>query len=247
MYELRRIRRLGTRVGSRCSRSLLPHRRLLWSLCLTLQFAIALPWAAATESLTEPQRVIQRVSDGLMRVLREDRHLLENDPAYVYRLVDDLFLPNVDFERVSSLVLGPYWRRASVEQREAFSHEFKNLLIHTYATAVNELSVWEIRYLPQRLEPEQKEVTVRTQVMRPGGEPIDVNYRMVYKEKRWLAYDVAVAGISLLTNYRSTFIRLVRQKGIDGLIAELAARNATRHGQPQTSQRIPIGCALPRV
>ena len=67
---------------------------------------------------------------------------------------------------------------------------------------------------------------VRTRVLYPGGDPIEVDYPMHRRSGRWLAYDVAIAGISLLANYRSTFVRMARQKGIDGLIAGLAARNA---------------------
>lgn len=195
---------------------------------VTALFALA---ATAADGLSGPQKVVQRVSDGLMKVLREDRSLLENDPKYVYRLVDELFVPNVDLDRVSALVLGPYWRRASIRQREAFAHAFKEMLIRTYASAVNELSEWEIRYLPLRLQPGDNEVVVRTKIMRSGGDPIQVDYRMHKRDGRWLAYDVSVAGVSLLTNYRSTFIALARQKGLDGLIADLSARNATRRPQ----------------
>ena len=150
--------------------------------------------------------------------------------AYVHRLVDELFLPNVDFPRVLAMVLGPYWKKATPAQRDAFGDEFEALLINTYATAVNELSEWEIRYLPLRLRREEKDVVVRTQVLYPGGKPIDVDYRMRKKSGRWLAYDVKVAGVSLLVNYRSTFVRMARQKGFDGLIEDLAARNAMRGG-----------------
>ena len=104
----------------------------------------------------DPQEVVQRVSDGLMRVLREDRGRLETDPGYVHRLVDELFMPNVDFDRVASLVLGPFWRDASAQQREGFRREFKAMLIHTYASALNKLSEWEIRYPPLHLEPGQQ-------------------------------------------------------------------------------------------
>ena len=68
-----------------------------------------------------------RVSDELRGVLREDRRLLERDPAYVHRLVDRLFLPNVDYRRVCALVLGPFWEQATPAQRNAFGDEFKAL------------------------------------------------------------------------------------------------------------------------
>jgi phospholipid transport system substrate-binding protein len=169
--------------------------------------------------------VVQHISDELRRVLREDRRLLETDRAYVHRLVDELLMPNVDYPRVCALVLGPFWKEASPAQRKGFGDAFKTMLINTYATAVDELSEWEIRYLPLQLKPGDTDVLVRTQVLYPGGEPIDVDYRMHERGGRWLAYDVAVAGVSLLANYRSTFVRMARQKGIDGLIEELNERN----------------------
>jgi phospholipid transport system substrate-binding protein len=175
-----------------------------------------------------PQQVVQRVSDSLMRVLREERGRLETDPAYVHRLVDELFLPNVDFERVAGLVLGPFWRDAAPRQREEFRQEFKALLINTYASALNRLSEWEIRYPPTRLQPGQSDLVVPTQICRQGAPPVEVSYRMAFDGVRWRAYDVSVEGVSLLTNYRSTFVRLARQKGIGGLIEDLAQRNATR-------------------
>jgi phospholipid transport system substrate-binding protein len=201
------------------------------SLCLLL---VGLLWApigvsaAPSAPPAGPQEVMQRVSDGLMRVLREDRGRLETDPGYVHRLVDELFLPNVDFDRVASLVLGPFWRDASAQQREGFRREFKAMLIHTYASALNKLSEWEIRYPPMHLKPGQRDLVVPTEILRDGAPPVEVSYRMAFDGARWRAYDVSVEGVSLLTNYRSTFVRMARQKGLDGLIQDLAQRNATR-------------------
>lgn len=177
---------------------------------------------------SDPQEVVQRVSEGLRRVLREDRRLLETDPAYVHRLVDELFLPNLDFRRTCALVLGPYWKRATAVQRDAFMVEFKAFLINTYATAVNELSEWEIRYLPLDLQPGDQDIVVRTRVLYSGGRPIQADYRMHYEDERWLVYDVEVAGIGFIEIYRSSFLHIVRRKGVDGLIDELATRNAKR-------------------
>lgn len=206
-----------------------PARRVrLWAPLVLAAFLLGGLTQAFGESLSEPQQVVQRVSEELRRVLRDDRRLLETDPGYVHRLVDELLLPNLDFRRGCSFVLGPYWKKATAAQQEVFCAEFKQLLINTYATAVNELSEWEIRYLPLQLRPGDEDVLVRTRVLYPGGDPIDVDYRMHRKSGRWLVYDVKVAGVSFLTNYRSTFLRLAQRKGIAGLIEELAARNATR-------------------
>lgn len=175
-----------------------------------------------------PQQVIQEVSDGLMRVLREDRDLLRTDPSFVHRLVDRLFLPNVDLRRVAALVLGPHWREATPAQRAAFEAEFKRMLIQTYASALDRLSNWELRYPPMRLEPDQAKALVRTEMRQPGGTPVAVDYRMALRGGHWVAYDVLVEGVSLLAAYRTQFTEIARRRGIEGVLAELHARNQTK-------------------
>jgi phospholipid transport system substrate-binding protein len=194
---------------------------------LALLFCAA---ASAGSPLPEegPQGVVQRVSDEVMRVLREDRGRLQSDPDYVHRLVDEVFLPNVDFDRVAGLVLGPFWGEANPVQREGFRREFKALLIQTYASALYRLGDWEIRYPPLHLEPGQRDLAVPTEILRGQAPPVEVSYRMAFDGERWRAYDVSVEGVSLLSNYRSIFVRTARQKGLDGLIRDLAQRNATR-------------------
>lgn len=183
---------------------------------------------AAAQDLNPPQQVIQGVSDGLMRVLREDRDLLGKDPAYVHRLVDQLFLPNVDFSRVSALVLGPHWREATPAQRKTFEREFKVLLIQTYASALDRLSTWELRYPPMPLAADQTRALVRTEMRQPGGAAVAVDYRMAVKGGRWVAYDVLVEGVSLLAAYRAQFTEIASRRGIDGLLDDLRSRNASR-------------------
>lgn len=173
MRETRKYEGQGSRSAEEGGVAL-GRRRLLIGSALALVCPGTFVFATENIGLSEPQRVVQQISDGLRRVLREDRRLLETDPAYVHRLVDRLFLPNVDFPRVCALVLGPYWNKAGPAQRNAFGDEFKALLISTYATAVNELSEWEIRYLPLKLNRGDNDVVVRTQVLYPGGKPIEI-------------------------------------------------------------------------
>ena len=199
---------------------------------LCLVTLLAAPLAAVPvadgQELNPPQRVIQRVSEDLMRVLREDRDLLRKDPTYIHGLVDRLFLPNLDFSRVAALVLGPHWREASPSQRQAFEREFKTLLTQTYASALDRLSSWELRYPPMRLDPGQTRALVRTELRQAGGAFVAVDYRMAVKGDRWVAYDVLVEGVSLLSAYRAQFTEIARRRGIDGLIDELNVRNATK-------------------
>jgi phospholipid transport system substrate-binding protein len=163
-----------------------------------------------------------------MQVLREDRAMLKADPDSLDRLVDTVFLPHVDVPRVAALALGPYWRQATPEQRARFQTEFRRLLIQTYGSALDALSTWEIRFLPMPLEPRADRALVRTEIQQPGGSPVRVDYRMALTGGRWRAYDVMIQDVSFLSSYRAQFTAVAQRLGLEGLLEELAARNATR-------------------
>ena len=193
-----------------------------------LLMTLGAPLVATPGELAPPQQVVEQISNRLHQVLNSDRDRLQHDPDYIYQLANEILVPHVDFSRVSSLVLGKYWRRATPQQREQFSQEFQRLLVRTYSTAFHQFGDWEIRYLPVRMSEDGARAVVRIKVSRPTAEPVEVLYHMHLKEGEWLAYDVKVDGISLITNYRSTFSREIRRVGIEGLIRKLSGMN----GQP---------------
>lgn len=184
---------------------------------------------AAADEPAEPQQIIQDLSNRLMDILESERERLKADPAYVHRLAKEVLLPHVDFAKVSSLVLGKSWRGATTTQQTAFSEQFQRLLVRTYSTAFHEfIGDWEIRYLPVRKNKTGDKVLVRTQVLRTGGKPVEVIYRMHLKDGNWMAYDVQIEGFSLVTNYRGSFAKEIRQTGMDGLIRKITELNDKR-------------------
>jgi phospholipid transport system substrate-binding protein len=141
-------------------------------------------------------------------------------------------MPRVDIQRMSGLVLGRNWRRASREQRQAFADEFRRLLLRTYSTALQELGNWDISFKALRNQ-HGKTVLVETKMTPAGAPSISIDYKMYDKDGEWLVYDIKIESISLVANYRSSFTRLVRKKGIDGLIKELSEAN-NQKDQAQT-------------
>ncbi|MBZ0307957.1 MAG: ABC transporter substrate-binding protein [Anaerolineae bacterium] len=195
---------------------------------ILLMLLVCLPLTVAATELAGPQRVIQRISDQLQQILMNNQERMLEDPAYVYQLANEVLIPHVDFGHVSSLVLGKYWRRATDEQKQAFSLQFQRLLVRTYSTAFKELQGWEISYTPLRMNEGDSDVSVHTQVKRTGAPPVDVVYRMHIQDGDWKAYDVKIEGISLITNYRSSFAREVRRSGMHGLIQRITELNDNR-------------------
>ena len=200
-----------------------------WLVSVWLIFG-GLSIATADEALTPPQQVIQKTSDQLQVSLQKPEYKADFRKATT--LVDQIINPNVDFDRVSILVLGKHWRSATPEQRDRFKQEFRMLLVRTYTTAFTEYSDWKIRYLPMEQESSGKKVMVKTEILQSGGQPVAVNYRMVDEGAGWKVYDILIEGISLLQNYRTSFNAEIEEGSLDQLIAHLAERNAGAMKEP---------------
>jgi phospholipid transport system substrate-binding protein len=97
--------------------------------------------------------------------------------------------------------------------------------VRTYSGSLSQYRNQTIEYKPLRADAAATDVTVRTEVVRPGQAPVQIDYSMAKGADGWKAYDVIVGGVSLVTNYRDEFNEQIRQGGIDQLIASLVARN----------------------
>ncbi len=175
--------------------------------------------------LLPPQRAIQTASAKLQEKLQDKT--FTKDFAKITQFVNEVIYPHTDFDRISELVLGKIWKTATTDERERFKHEFQTLLVRTYSRAFVEFNDWSVRFLPLEMEDGATKVIVKTEVLQPGIQPIGVNYRMVLAEGEWKAYDIMIEGVSLVTNYRTTFSNEVQTKGsLNAVIEGLVKRNA---------------------
>lgn len=196
----------------------------LFSLFIVLLSIFAVPTVKATD-LLPPQVAIQEASDKLQQKL-QDKSFIQ-DFSQVAQFVDQTINPHTDFDKISELVLGKLWNSASSDEQTRFKREFQTLLVRTYSRAFVEFKDWSVRFLPLEMESGASKVLVKTEVLQPGLQPISVNYRMLLANGDWKAYDIMIEGVSLVTNYRSTFSNEVKTKGsLAAVIDGLAKRNA---------------------
>jgi phospholipid transport system substrate-binding protein len=192
--------------------------------------AMLLATVATAEEVT-PDVLVKNTANDVLEIIRQDKDIQSGDMRKISSLAEEKILPHFDFERMSRMVLGKHWNKASKEQQQQFVAEFRSLLIRTYASALTKYRNQTIEYKPMRAQPSDTDVTVRTQIVQPGGQPLPIDYSLVKKEDGWKVYDVVIEGVSLVTNYRGQFSAEVRQSGMDGLIQRLADKNK----QPSSS------------
>lgn len=192
-------------------------------LLLVLLLGLCQPLLAAEHPA---QQLVMDTTGKVLERLRIEHDRLQADNSRIYPLVEELILPHFDFQKMSIWVLGKNWRRATPVQKQTFTREFQILLVRTYATALLQYSDQQVEYLPFHAGEGDKRVTVRTDIVQKGGQNIPVNYSMYLNHAgQWKVYDITIDGVSLVTNYRSTFAAEIHQGGIDKLLANLAAKN----------------------
>lgn len=179
-----------------------------------------------------PDVLARTTTQEVLSILKQDKDLRSGNQAKVHQLVEAKILPNFDFNRMTQLAVGKHWARATAQQKQSLVTEFRNLLVRTYSSSLTAFTDQTVDFKPMTMKPGDTDVTVRTEIRQPGGQPIPINYSFYKTAFGWKVYDVTIDGVSLVTNYRSSFASTIRQDGIDGLIKTLAAQSARGETKP---------------
>lgn len=188
---------------------------------LSLLLLAMVPFFARSAD-TAPDVLVKNTVNEVMSVLKQAK-----DKRALIDLAEQKVLPHFDFTEMTRLAVGRAWRDANDAQKKALENGFRTLLVNTYTAALSQAAKtdYSVEIKPTRVQPDQKDVVVRTVVKNPGGNPISVDYSMHRTAAGWKVYDVMVENLSLVTNYRSSFSAEVARGGIDGLIRSLEEKN----------------------
>ncbi|KQZ26287.1 phospholipid-binding protein MlaC [Duganella sp. Root1480D1] len=190
--------------------------------------AIAAP-APANEA---PDVLVKRISSEVLETAKADKDIQAGNQKKVMDLVETKILPYVDFQRMTSLAAGRYWREATPEQQKQLAAEFRTLLIFTYSGALSQVKDQTVDFKPMRSSPGDTEVEVRSQVNQQRGEPVQLNYRVAKTDAGWKIYDINVLGAWLVEAYKGTFASEISKGGVDGLIKTLSEKNKKLASKP---------------
>jgi phospholipid transport system substrate-binding protein len=191
-----------------------------------LMFAVAaLSFAGYAAAQEAPDVLIKRISEEVMAIAKSDKEIQSGNPRRIQQVVDEKILPHVDFQRMTALAAGRYWRDATPDQQKQLTNEFRSLLMYTYSGAISQIRDQKLEYRPLRADPADTEVIVNTQVIQPRGEPIQLSYRLAKAATGWKIYDVNVLGAWLVETYKGSFAAEISKSGMDGLIKTLAEKN----------------------
>src|SRR5204862_4271057 len=146
--------------------------------------------------------------------------------AYFHRALHQDF----DLSSISRFVLGPYWRGASEPERQQFKGLLEAHLVRFYGQRLAEYNGESLRVIGSRAEPE--DAIVSSEVIRPQGPPIKVDWRLTTRNGVYKITDVNVDGVSMALTQRSEFAGLIQRNGgkLAGLLANMGEGRGTGSG-----------------
>lgn len=192
-------------------------------------FSLLSAGAGAQEA---PDTLIKRVSEEILDLAKTDKQIQAGNQQRIMEVVQGKILPHVNFQRMTAAASGRFWREATPEQQAALTNEFRTLLIYTYSGAISQIRNQKLEFRPMRAAPDDTDVEVRSNVIQPRGEPIQLNYRLEKTSAGWKIYDVNILGAWLVETYKGSFAAEIQKGGIDGLIKTLAERNKRLAANP---------------
>lgn len=170
-----------------------------------------------------PDVLVRNTSKEVLEIIKKDKDIQTGDRKKLLDLVEVKILPHFNFAHITQLAVGKSWRSATPEQKQALVNAFRTLLVRTYSSALT--SYKDQTYEVKTADVKGDDATVKVEINQPGGQPIMIDYSLEKTQQGWKVYDVIVAGISLVTSYRSSFANEINRSGIDGLIKTLMDKN----------------------
>ena len=198
---------------------------MLKQLSLILAASMLLAITNLSAAVESPTDSIRSSVDGILALLKDK----ELDKATRREKIGKVISNRFDFRAMSQRTLATNWKKASTEQKKEFIGLFSKLIENTYIGRVEAYTDEKVDYPGEKVK--GKKAVVETLILTATAD-IPVNYKVYLKNDKWWVYDVVIEGISLISNYRSSYQEIVKKDGFDGLIAKMKAKIKELESQP---------------
>ena len=182
---------------------------------IRLLIAAAIVLAAVPGWAGAPTDSVREYTDAVVKVLEDPSLKVADRRTAVRKLANEAF----DIQEAARRALGQHWQQRTPAEREEFVGLFADLLERTYIAKIDMYGGERLKFTDEKIDGEN--AIVRGKVTTKQGADVPVEARMHKKGDRWLIYDVAIENISLISNYRAQFDRIIRTSSYGDLVKRL--------------------------
>ena len=173
-------------------------------------------WAATAQE--QLKGAIDRVVSTLDSPAMKGEGKAADRRAAVRQIANEIF----DFNEIARRSLGRYWQPLSEAQKAEFVGLFSDLLERSYISKIELYGGEKIVYSGERMDGDL--AIVSTKIITKNGTEVPIDYRLFRRGDNWKVYDVNIEGISLVSNYRTQFNKIIQSSGYNTLVDRMKAK-----------------------
>ncbi len=200
--------------------------RTILSFCLALLVAAGVLAFSGTraEAAPGPRETLEKVVGQVIDILKQPGYVNPATRPPLRKQIESAVDTVFDFSEFSARTVGTKWQGFSTDQQRRFDEAFARLLLATYLNGVQGYNGEKVDYTGEKLSSKGDRAEVSTIVTSSSGKAIPVNYRMMRKNGKWVAYDVIIENVSLIKNYRSQFKEILLKGNPEELIRRVGEK-----------------------
>ena len=190
---------------------------MLKQFLLTLMAGFMLAFTMISHAGSTPTDDVRTSVDAMLEILKNEQLDNEGKRAQMSTVINERF----DFRAMSQRTLATNWKKTSDEEKKQFVALFSQLIESSYVGKIEAYTDEKVEYPGEKVK--GRKAVVETLIITSSAD-VPVNYKLYQKGDQWLVYDVVIEGVSLISNYRSSYQEIMKKEGFDGLLAKMQAK-----------------------
>lgn len=188
---------------------------------LLVSFTAFIAFFSVAQEEQNPYQLVQTVASDTFASIKKEKAEIDKNPEILRTIMEEHLLPHIDYQFAAFMVLGKHFRSVPRDKLGEYVSVFRQYLVTNYAVALSYYDDQEVIFEPEAPFEGEKSVTVRAVIKDKNRPDIKIAFkvRKDTKTNQWKAYDMIAEGISMLSSKRSEFESIIRQDGIDAVIA----------------------------
>ena len=174
----------------------------------------------ATNALAGVTDDVKKTVDEVVRIV-SDKELKKNDQKRRQMLKKSISVI-FDYNEMAKRSMGKHWNQRSAAEKKQFSDLFASLLENSYASKIESYNNEKIVYLKETIDSDHAEL--KSKVVTTKRDEFTLDYRMINQNGKWMVYDVVIEGVSLVSNYRTQFNKIITSNGYPELVKKLQTK-----------------------
>lgn len=176
-------------------------------------------------AVVSPTEQVKTVVDKVINILKDPKYKGKEKTlqrrAALRAEIEKIF----DFEEMAKRSLGIYWRERTPQEKKEFVELYKDLLERSYSGKIESYTDEKVLYLDEKIE-KGKYAEVKTKIVTKDRKEIPIDYKLYFTGKDWKVYDIVIEGVSLVSNYRSQFNKIIQNHSYQELVRRMKTKQS---------------------